>query len=297
MDERQQSFEVRASTIASRLTREPCGHAGMVGVVLTESERTDADAGLLFFTGAGPRGHSGHAAMGAIVLARAHGLLTSARAQTVLDTPAGSCLVELLRAGNGSAARVRYEGPPATVVRGNQRVTVRGGRTLRLDLAWSGTEMVAIVEGESAGVPLSATHTLELRRAAREILDVLEGMVAPVPPGQIEGVAPGACVFVGPSSSTEADVRAVTVRADGSVSRSPSASGTAAVAVVLAAMGLLAPGIPSRHESLSGTSWTAEVTSAGDLSRVAITADVHQTGACAWHLEASDPLTRGVTWA
>ena len=296
MVERQQSFEARASAIALRLTREPCGHAGMVGVVLTEAEQPDADAGLLFFTGAGPRGHSGHAAMGAIVLARANGLLTSSRALAALDTPAGPCLVELLRAGNGSSARVRYEGPPATVVRGNQRVTVRS-RTLRLDLAWSGTEIVAIVEGESAGVPLSAAHTLELRRAAREILEVLEGMVAPIPPGHREAVAPSACVFVGPASTTDADVRAVMVRADGSVSRSPSASGTAAVAVVLAAMGLLPPGAPSRHESLSGTSWLAEVTSAGELSKVAITADVHQTGACDWHLEAGDPLMRGALWA
>jgi proline racemase len=232
--------------------------------------------------------------MGAIVLARAHDVLTTRSPLTTLDTPAGPCVVELLP-GSKSGTAVRYEGPPAAVLRGNQRVTFRG-RALRFDLAWSGHEVVAIVEGESAGVPLSARHTLELRRAALEILDVLEGLVAPVPPGGTDVVPPGACVFVGPAASVEADVRAVTIRADGTVSRSPSASGTSAVAVVLAAMGLLQPGVPSRHESLSGTSWTAEVAPAGEHSRVTITADVHETGSCDWLSRPGDPLTHGVVW-
>jgi proline racemase len=182
------------------------------------------------------------------------------------------------------------------VLRGNQRVTLKAGRSIRFDLAWSGSEVVAIVEGESAGVPLSVSHTLELRRAAREILEVLEGMVAPVPPGRSQGVPPGACVFVGPAASADADVRAVMIRADGTVSRSPSASGTSGVAVVLSAMGLLPPGAPSRHESLSGTSWLAEVTSDGEVSRVSITAEVHETGGCDWHVRPGDPLPRGVAW-
>jgi proline racemase len=295
MVERQQSFESRASTIASRLTREPCGHAGMVGVVLTEAERPDAAAGMLFFTGNGSRPHSGHAALGALALARAHGVLTSSRAVTAIDTPGGPCVVEVVGA-TGSGTRVCYRGPGAAVLGGNQRVTVRG-RTVRLDLAWSGSEVVAIVEGESAGVPLSAAHTLELRRTGLEILDVLEGMVKPVPPGQTEAVSPTGCVFVGAAAGADADVRAVMVRADGTVSRSPSASGTAAVAVVLSAMGLVAPGTPSRHESLSGTSWTAAVMPEGELSTVAISADVFATGTCEWHLAPGDPLTRGVVWA
>jgi proline racemase len=250
---------------------------------------------MLFFTGAGHRALSGHAAMGAIVLARAHGVLTSRDARTTIDTAAGPFVVELLP-GSKSGTGVRYEGPPAAVLRGNQRVTLKAGRSIRFDLAWSGSEVVAIVEGESAGVPLSVSHTLELRRAAREILEVLEGMVAPVPPGRSQGVPPGACVFVGPAASADADVRAVMIRADGTVSRSPSASGTSGVAVVLSAMGLLPPGAPSRHESLSGTSWLAEVTSDGEVSRVSITAEVHETGGCDWHVRPGDPLPRGVAW-
>ncbi len=295
MVERQQSFEADTSAVTLQLTREPCGHAGMVGVVLTEPERAEAEAGLLFFTGAGMRDHSGHAAMGAIVLARTHGLLTSGRVETALDTVGGPCLVTLLPPGERSGTRVRYQGPPAAVVRGNQRVTVRG-RVLRFDVAWSGTEVVAIVEGESAGVPLSATHTLELRRTAREILEVLGGMVPAVASGEREGASPEACVFVGPATGPDADLRAVMVRGDGSVSRSPSASGTSAVAVVLAAMGLVPPGAAARLESLSGTSWTAEVTPDGERSRVAITAEVIETGACQWHVDVGDPLTRGVVW-
>ena len=121
-------------------------------------------------------------------------------------------------------------------------------------------EVVAIVEGEAAGVPLSSAHALELRRAALELITTLDAMLTLTPPGLRDTVPVTACAFVGPASDLGADVRSVLVRGDGSVSRSPSVSGTTAVSVVLAAMGLLTPGAVCRHESLSGTSWIAEAT-------------------------------------
>ena len=103
-----------------------------------------------------------------------------------------------------------------------------------------------------------------------------------------------------PDADLHADVRSALVRADGSVARSPSASGTAAVSVVLSAMGVLSPGAVSRHESLAGTWWVAEVSPLGaDPTApvmVAITAEVHATGSHIFTLDAADRLTRGVPW-
>ena len=118
-------------------------------------------------------------------------------------------------------------------------------------------------------------------------------MLTLTPPGHSDAVPVTACAFVGPATDLGADVRSVLVRSDGSVSRSPSASGTAAVSVVLAAMGLLTPGAVCRHESLSGTSWTAEATPSphdpAALTTVAVTAEVHATGAHEFVLEPGRP--------
>ena len=301
MAERRQSFEDASGHVALLLTREPRGHAGTVCVVLTEADRDDADAGLLFWTGAGPRPLSGHAAMAAAAMALNHGLVTPRTPDVLhLDSEAGALVVRVAaRDALRRVRAVRFEGPPAAVLRGNVRVTT-SRRTLRVDVAWSGSEVIAIVEGEAAGVPLSSSHALELRRAAVEIISTLDAMLTLTPPGHTETVPLAACAFVGPATDLQADVRSVLVRSDGSVGRSPSASGTAAVTVVLAAMGLLAPGAVCRHESLSATTWTAEATAeAADPTaptRVCVTADVYATGRHEFVVEPGDPLMRGVPW-
>lgn len=301
MAERRQSFDARYGDLALLLTREPRGHAGVVGVVLTETDRAGADAGLLCFSGAGARTLSGHAAMASVAMALDHGLIAPrSPGVVVLDSEAGAVSVRVTARDSAQRVRaVRVEGPPAAVLRGNVRVTT-ARRTLRADIAWSGAEVVAIVEGEAAGVPLSPTHTLELRRTALELIATLDAMLSLTPPGHAEPVPVTACAFVGPATDLHADVRSALVRADGSVARSPSVSGTAAVSVVLSAMGVLPPGAVSRHESLSGTWWVAEVSPlAADTTAplvVAITAEVHATGAHTFTLDPSDPLTRGVPW-
>jgi len=272
-----------------------------VGAVFTEGDRADADAGLLFFTGAGNRSLSGHAAMAAAALALNHGLITPRTTDVLrLDTESGPAVVRVASRDTRQRVRaVRFEGPPAAVLRGNVRIAT-SRRPLRVDVAWSGSEVVAIVEGEAAGVPLSSSHALELRRTALELITTLDAMLTLTPPGCSDPAPISACAMVGPASDLQCDVRSVMVRSDGSVSRSPSASGTAAVSVVLAAMGVLAPGAVSRHESLSGTSWTAEATPCAHdpaaLTDVAITAEVHATGSHEFVLEPEDPLTCGVQW-
>ncbi len=159
MAERRLSFEDAAGDVSLLLTREPRGHAGVVGVVLTEADRPDADAGMLFFTGAGGRPLSGHAAMAAAALALNHGLVTPRTAGPAADRQRvwrSQCCAWPTRDSQRRVRAVRFEGPPAAVLRGNVRVTT-SRRTVRVDVAWSGSEVVAIVEGEAAGVPLSSS--------------------------------------------------------------------------------------------------------------------------------------------
>ena len=299
MAARASSFEARAGTIADALSREPRGHAGIVGVALTEPECTEADCGMVFFTGEGPRRLSGHAAMAAGTLALARGLITPrVAAHLAVDTEAGPLHLETAVGGGVPwPRRARLVGPPARVVRGAARVTTTR-RALSCDIAWSGSELVAVVDGESAGVPLSAAHTLELRRVGREVLDAVAQTVRVARPGHDRPEAVTGCVFVGPPSDDRADVRAVMVREDGSVSRTASASASSALAVVLAAMGASTRGQPTRHENLAGICWMVELVEPADDGhwRVAIEADVYLTGEHVFELDPGDPLLRGVSW-
>jgi proline racemase len=252
---------------------------------------------MVFFTGEGMRPLSGHAAMAAGALAVVHGLVTPRVSGRIeIDTEAGALQLEV-SGRSGWPRRARLTLPPACVVRGAARVTT-ARRALSCDIAWSGSELVAVVDGESAGVPLSPAHTLELRRAGREVLDAIAQTLRVTHPvrgsrGDVTG-----CVFVGPPSDDRADVRAVLVREDGSVSRTASASASCALAVVLAAMGMSAAGRPTRHENLAGISWDVALAEQVDEARwrVAIDAEVHLTGEHEFTLDPSDPLVRGVIW-
>lgn len=297
MAERRSSFEARAGIIADALSREPRGHSGVVGVVLTEPERAEADCGMVFFAGAGTRPLSGHAAMAAGAIAVVHGLVASRVAGRVeIDTEAGALRLEVSD-GPEWPRRARLTSPPACVIRGAARVTT-ARRVLNCDIAWSGSELVAVVDGESAGVPLSAAHTLELRRAGRELLDAIAQTLSVTHPVSRSRGDVTACVFVGPPADDRADVRAVMVREDGSVSRTASASASSALAVVLAAMGMSAADRPTRHENLAGISWDVALAEQVEEARwrVAIAAEVYLTGEHEFTLDPSDPMVRGAVW-
>jgi proline racemase len=126
-----------------------------------------------------------------------------------------------------------------------------GRRDLRVDVAFGGA-FYAIVDSEATGVALDFAHLPDLRRLGAEISVALNATNRPVHPmdSAIAGVA--GVIFTGPAADPEAHLRNVTVRASGSIDRSPGGTGTSAVMAVLDAMGLLPDGQPFVHESLSG---------------------------------------------
>lgn len=294
MAERAASFEEQADDIRQLLCLEPRGHAGVVGVVLTEPERAEAEAGMLFFDGAGMRPLSRTGVLAATALALdAHLISPREPGRLEVDTAAGPIWSRVsARRPDGTVAAVSVEGPNAVVVRGNARVVA--GRAIPYDLAWSGSGLLAIVDAEAAGVALTPTRSLELRRAGLDLLAHISEQRPPGSPGELDG-----CVFVGASTKTGADLRAVLVRADERVARAPSGEAAAAVCAVLSAMGVLAEG-EARIESLSGAVWTVYVEDAppengAHAVRVRIESPVHRTGSHEFVREADDPLI-GDAW-
>ena len=278
------------------LLHEPRGHADMCGAVLTEPVEPGSHAGVLFMDNQGFSTMCGHGVVGVVTIAIERGLLqVSDETQIRLDTPAGTVRVAVTRLG-ARVSQVSFVGVPSFVLVSGVSLRL-GTRDLNLDVAFGGS-FYAIVDSEAAGVPVMTGYLPELRKIGRQIKDGVESVISvahPDAPG-LRGVY--GTIFTGLPSTTDADLRNVTVFADRQVDRSPGGSGTAAVMAVLDAIGLLPVDRPFVLESIIGTKFAGTLearTMVGPrpaiLPRIAGSAWI--TGEHEFVLNDTDPLIDG----
>lgn len=295
IEERQRLLSELAGPALAALAREPRGHSGVVVVVLTEGDTPDADAGMLLFRSSGAATACGHAIIGATGLAITRGVL-SPRSHGIVryDTVAGRLTATTIALAGSGAVPVRCTGPAAMVLQPNMPVNI-GRRALRADVVWSGTELVAIVDAEAAGVPLVSSRALELQRAGADVIRHLDESIRVTHPDSDAHLSIASAAFIGPAPESGMDIRSGTVRADGNVEHTPSAESTAAIAAVLSAMGLLPIGRRLVHQGLLGTTLFATILSMGDtVGRhtvdVEIGGEAWPTGDHVFRFEEADPL-------
>lgn len=233
---------------------EPRGHVDMFGAVLTEAVQPGSDAGLLFMGHDGFHPLSGHGVIAATTIAIERGLLVPRDdSRIAFDTAAGRVFVNADRHRSPNSTRVNgvtYANVPAFVVHPGVDVPL-ASRRLRADVAFGG-EFYAIVDAESAGVPLDGASIDDLRKMGRAIAAAIdEGLSVkhPLDPS-IAGLA--GTVFTAPPRLPGADLRGATVYLGGSVDRSPGGTALAAVMAVIDAMGMLPSDGRLGLESLTG---------------------------------------------
>ena len=280
------------------LMLEPRGHADMYGALLTEPVTADGHAGVLFMHNEGWSTMCGHGIIAVTTMAVDRGLITGSSNEIRYDTPAGRVVAHatLTSGKNGSrVSSVSFVNVPSFVFEAGLPVVV-AGRTLRVDVAFGGA-FYAIVDAESAGLPILAARLAELRALgmaiAREV-ERLRRVVHPIDEG-LSGIY--GTIFTGPPQG-EADLRNVTVFADAEVDRSPCGTGTAAVMAVLSEMGVLMDDSSFVHESIVGTTFTGRVTGrtrVGEREAIvpAIEGSAWVTGEHAFHIDGDDPLKAG----
>jgi proline racemase len=280
------------------LMLEPRGHADMYGALLTEPVTPDAHAGVLFMHNEGWSTMCGHGTIAVTTMALDRGLITAGSDEIRYDTPAGRVVAKAHRADASPGARVKsvsFINVPSFVFEAGLAVNA-GGRSVRADIAFGGA-FYAIVDSESAGLPIVASRLPELRALgmaiAREV-ERLRVVVHPLDPG-LSGIY--GTIFTGPPQG-EADLRNVTVFADAEVDRSPCGTGTAAVMAVLSEMGVLTDDLPFVHESIVGTTFTGRLsgrTKVGEREAIvpSIEGSAWVTGEHAFHIDGDDPLKSG----
>jgi trans-L-3-hydroxyproline dehydratase len=288
-----------ADTLRRVLMREPRGHADMCGAVLTEPVAPGSHAGVIFMNAAGYPALSGHGliALATVVLERRL-LVPGGDGMTIAcDTEAGT--VRARAAGTPERVdRVTLVNLPSFVAQGGVAVKA-AGRPLRADVAFAG-RYYAIVDSEATGLAVDPSRIPELRRAGMAISGAVDAVQAWVHPdtGREEHIA--GTIFTAPPRSAGADLRSVTVSADGQVGRSPGGTGTAALMTVLEAMGLLGEDRPFVHEGILGTRLLGRVAGRNALGGLdGIVVDIEGsawiTGEHTLVAASGDPLADGVS--
>jgi proline racemase len=280
------------------LMLEPRGHADMYGALLTEPERPDSDAGVLFMHNEGYSTMCGHGIIAVITIALERGLLVprAGRDEIILDSPAGPIHAKARRkAGTTDVKNVTFRNVPSFVLHAGVPVKL-GTRELRADVAFGGA-FYAIVDSEAAGIPIIPSRLPELRRAGMQIKERIEASLRIEHPGEpgLHGIY--GTIFTGPPSG-EADLRNVTIFADAEVDRSPCGTGTCAVMAVLSAMGLLGRDQTFTHESIIGTLFRGRVVDepmVGELPAIVpeISGEAYITGENTFIIHEDDPLAYG----
>jgi proline racemase len=240
----------RADAVRRLLMLEPRGHQDMRGAVLTEPVSAHAHAGVLTMNAERFGELSLSGVLAATLIAMEQRLLVTDGA-AIVDTVCGPLTIERL-----STATAELRGGvgdvPATVMQGGVALKLHD-RSLRADLVRVG-EVMAIVDGESAGVALDLSYAPELRRTARDVTRALDPCLAALP----ADLSIASVVFTSPARTEAAAMRLVRVTAHGVVGRSASGSGSVAVLAVLDAMGLV-DGEAVTFEGLSGETVHARI--------------------------------------
>jgi proline racemase len=286
--------------IRRALMFEPRGHADMYGALLTEPERADSDAGVLFMHNEGFSTMCGHGIIAVTTIVIEREIISGTTGtRLVLDSPAGQIRAEAevtVRDGARRVNRVSFTNVPSFVLAAALPIQV-GSRTMQVDVAFGGA-FYAIVDAEAAGVPVKVDRLPELRQLGMAIKREVErarDVVHPLEPG-LKGIY--GTIFTGPATREQAHLRNVTIFADAEVDRSPCGTGTCAVLAVLDAMGVVEDGKPFVHESIIGTTFSAQVasrTTVGDCQAIVpvLAGDAWITGEHTFLVDKNDPLRRG----
>jgi trans-L-3-hydroxyproline dehydratase len=303
MLDRREWLRRHADHVRRALMLEPRGHRDMRGAVFTEPTMPGSHAGLLFMHGEGYAAMSGHAVLAATTIALERGLLMpGGDGQTIVyDTPAGTVRARA-RVGTGARSQkvesVAFQNVPSFVLFAGLPLRI-GNRSLRADVAFGGA-FYAIVDAEGAGLGISGKQLPELRRIGMEIRQAVEAARSVVHPLEPRLTGLDGTVFTGPPSDARADLRGITVLANGATTRSPGGTSMAAVMAVLDAMGLLGEERPFVQEGLAGTCFsgrTAARTTVGDYQSVVaeIEGSAWVTGEHMFFIDETDPFGRGLS--
>lgn len=280
MVERRASMQRDRDDLRRAVVLEPRGHDAVVGALLTPPERSDSEAGVVFFNDVSYLGMCGHGLIGVVRTLEHLGRITPGEVR--LDTPVGQVSATLDASG-----AVTIRNVPSRVFLQDVSVQVPGLGEVHGDVAWGGNWFFLT---EIPGVPLALEHRAELLRITTQVRDALaaSGVVGD------DGAVIDHVELFGPPTVAGADSRNFVLCPGAAYDRSPCGTGTSAKMAALHVRGHLKPGVPWVQEGILGTTFTGWVSESPDGLIPSIVGHAYITALSTLLFDPADPFRRGI---
>lgn len=244
MFEKRESFKTRYDGLRRLVLCEPRGHSDNYGAVITPPLRPDSSFGILFMYSSGMSPMCGH---GTIAVARAAvelGLVKvcEGRNKFLIDVPASQicCIVDVK---DGEVIRSGFENDVSFTYALDKTIDVEGLGTVPVEIGYGGAFMV-FVKDTALGIDLerdSVSRLVDIGIRCRDAFMAQMNAVHPRRP-DIQSRNEGICLIMTREPRLEGDVvytRCFTVFGDRQYDRSPTGTGTSALAAILYEKGIL----------------------------------------------------------
>lgn len=176
MAEKKDYFGEHFEDVRELLMKEPRGHAGMFGAVLTEPVNAGAELGVFFLTGAGYLDMCVHSAMGVAAAALETGMIPAGRKSIKLDTPAGVISLAANYEGDRLAS-ITIRGNPAYVHSLKAEVDIGLARPAIMSLVFSAVFFVLLdakqwqIEVRQENIPALTDRAVKVLEKVNQTLE------------------------------------------------------------------------------------------------------------------------------
>jgi proline racemase len=301
--ERYANFAKDFDHLRTALLLEPRGHADMQMAVLTPPQKQGSHYGVLFFNRSGMCPLSGHGIIAVATMCLESQLIELKAPETLvrLDTAAGRVRVYASVAGPQVGSVFVENVPSFNLGKGFSVVVPQVGRVV-FSAAYGG-EFFAYVEAAQVRLSLDQQNVKLISSVGSLVCKaIMEQFEFPHPTEPSLGFLSGV-VFYGPPQRKRGkpapNCRMVCVSPDGSVDRSPSATGLSGWLAQLQADGAPDAEEPYLAEGLLGETLTGRMAKAevmvGDFKAVVVELEgsAHITGRHCFYMSEADPLQKG----
>ena len=298
MAEKARYYDDHLAWIHESLLREPRGHAGMLGSILTDPVDAESAVGVIFLHPQGQFEMCGDSTFATAFAVLESGIVTPTEPETrfTIDTVAGPVDITAQVEG-GVVQHVAMTNVPSFYL-GRVVHDIEGVGEVTIDVAYGGNQY-AILDAQAIGLTASLEHSERIIRTGMKILDgdqaILSSLADDRSKGQIDLVA-----FSEDVAGQDHTYRVAIVYRPGLMPRSPSGTGMSSQLALRYFTGDLALNEPAVQHGVLGTSFSGrvveEVESDGKPAIITeIGAKSHLMGIHQFVIADDDPFRHGFT--
>ncbi|WP_214481290.1 proline racemase family protein [Bacillus sp. SM2101] len=295
MEEKKDYLANHYEIISHILMKEPRGHAGMKGCMITEPVHEDAHFGMIFFSNEGYSSMYGQGIIEVVTAAIETGLIdmNSISKDIIIDSVAGK-VIAYAQWDRTTVESVNFQYSPSYFDMMNIQLNVPH-RMLNVDIAYGGG-YYAIVRVEDIGIELDVTNLVAFRKIVKEINNQIDIDLLSHSHGAVKEIS--GVILYDESQLYSSKVQLLVMNSTGHIDRSPSVSGISALMAALHHYGKIQYQDKIIFESIIGGQLVGEMSSitkydGNDAITIQITGSAFITGLHQFLVDEDDPLKNG----